>query len=259
LLNLLHQRLRSLEFFLEQFMPPRHPGMDSGGRSKLLKTEVLAGEEFVLGIEPFCPPTRIVLRHLEIEIFDVLTHLAAEAASLVVRRTPDGEDSTPERPVGFDPEKALTEHDETRNVENGVGIQIVELNPVSKEKTSEERMRGKRKPSKEKSEKDYPKARRWPGYDFWTGGENLRQIILQEADLLGARQLLVADLGLDPVPNNGLVRIGGLGLFRGGTGRSRVSLAHGGGAQQELRRNGRWERCVTGAERKEGDDDGGVG
>jgi hypothetical protein len=165
--------------------------------------------------------------------------------------------------VGFDPEEALTERDETRNVENSVGVQIVELNPVSKEKTSEERMRGKRKPSKEKSEKDYPEACRWPGYDFRTGGENLRWIVLQEADLLSSRQFLVTDLGLDPVPNNGLVRIGGLGLFcggtAGGTGRGRVSLAHGGGAQRELRRNVRWERCVAGAERKEEDDGGGVG
>jgi hypothetical protein len=31
----------------------------------------LAGEEFVLGIEPFRPPASIILRHLEIEIFDV--------------------------------------------------------------------------------------------------------------------------------------------------------------------------------------------
>jgi hypothetical protein len=165
--------------------------------------------------------------------------------------------------VGFDPEEALTEHDETCDVENSVGIQIIELNPVSKEKTPEERMRGKRKPSKEKSEKDYPKARRWPGYDFRTGGENLRWIVLQEADLLDACQLPIADLGLDPVPNNGLVRIGGLGFFRGGTassiGRGRVSLVHGGGAQQELHRNGRWERCVTGAEREEEDDGGEVG
>jgi hypothetical protein len=45
----------------------------------------------------------------------------------------------------------------------------------------------------------------------------------------------------------------------GGTGRGRVSLAHGGGAQQELHRNGRWERCIAGAERKEEDDGGGVG
>jgi hypothetical protein len=263
LLNLLHQRLSDLHLLLGQFMPPRHPGTDSGGRSKLLKTEVLASEEFVLGIEAFRPLARIVLRHLEIEIFDVLTHLAAEAASLVVRRTPDGENSTQEHPVGFDPKEALTEHDETRDVENSIGIQIMELNLVSKEKTPEERMRGKRKPSKEKSEQNYPEARRWPGYDFRAGGENLCRIILQEADLLGARQLPVADLGLDPMPNSGLVRIGGLGFFRGGTaggtGRGRVPLAHGGGAQQELHRNGRWESCIAGAECKEEDDGGGVG
>jgi hypothetical protein len=78
-------------------------------------------------------------------------------------------------------------------------------------------MRGKRKPPKEKCKKDYPEARGWLGYDFRTGGEDLRRIVLQEADLLGARQLLVADLGLDPVPNNGLVSLGGLGFLRDGT------------------------------------------
>jgi hypothetical protein len=237
--------------------------MNSGGGSKFFKTEVLTGEEFVLGVEPLCPPARIFLQNLEIEVFDVLAHLAAEAASLVVRGMPNGVNSTPERLVGLDTKEALTEHDETRNVENSVGIQIMELNLVSKEETSEERMRGERKPSKEKSEKDYPEARRWLGYDFRAGGENLCQIILQEADLLSARQLLVADLGLDPVPNNGQVRIGGLGFFcgstAGGAGHGRASFAHGGGAQQELHRNGRWERCVTGAERKEEDGGGGVG
>jgi hypothetical protein len=46
--------------------------------------------------------------------------------------------------VGFDPQKALTKHDKARNVKHRIGIQIVELNPVSKEKATEERMRGKR-------------------------------------------------------------------------------------------------------------------
>jgi hypothetical protein len=137
--------------------------MNSGGRSKFLKTEVLAGEEFVLGIQPLCPPTMIVLRHLEIEIVDVLVHLATEAASLVVRRTPDGENSTPKHPVGFDPKEAFADRDETRNVENSVGIQIVKLNPIGKEKTSKEKMRGKRMPPKEKCKKKYPEARRWLG------------------------------------------------------------------------------------------------
>jgi hypothetical protein len=46
--------------------------------------------------------------------------------------------------VGLDPQEAFTEHDKARNVKDGIGIQVVELNPVSKKKTAEERMRGKR-------------------------------------------------------------------------------------------------------------------
>jgi hypothetical protein len=46
--------------------------------------------------------------------------------------------------VGFNPQEAFAERDEARNVQNCVGIQIMELNPVSKKKAVEERMRGKR-------------------------------------------------------------------------------------------------------------------
>jgi hypothetical protein len=61
-----------------------------------------------------------------------------------LQRAPDDEDSAPERPVGFDPQETFTKRDEARNVQNCVGIQIVELNPIHKEKAAEERMRGKR-------------------------------------------------------------------------------------------------------------------
>jgi hypothetical protein len=46
--------------------------------------------------------------------------------------------------MGFDPQEAFTKRDEARNVKHGIGIQIMELNPVSEEETTEERMRGKR-------------------------------------------------------------------------------------------------------------------
>jgi hypothetical protein len=46
--------------------------------------------------------------------------------------------------VGFNPQETFTEHDEARNVKDGIGIQVMELNPISKEKTAEERMWGKR-------------------------------------------------------------------------------------------------------------------
>jgi hypothetical protein len=47
--------------------------------------------------------------------------------------------------MGFDPQETLTHHDETRYVQDGVGIQIMELNPVGKKKTAEEFMRGERR------------------------------------------------------------------------------------------------------------------
>jgi hypothetical protein len=116
--------------------------MNGGGRPKFLKTEVLTSEEFVLGIEPFHPPAEVVFWRLEVEVVNVLAHLAAKAASLVVLRAPDDENLMPERPMGLDPQEAFTKRDETRNVQNSVGIKIVKLNPISKKKASKERMRG---------------------------------------------------------------------------------------------------------------------
>jgi hypothetical protein len=121
---------------------PRRPGTNGGGRPKFLKIEVLASEGFILGIEPLCPLARIIFWCLEIEVLDVLAHLLAEAASLVVLRVPDDENSTLEHPMGFDPRETFTKRDETRNVKNSVGIQIMKLNPISEKETSKERMRG---------------------------------------------------------------------------------------------------------------------
>jgi hypothetical protein len=163
----------------------------------------------------------------------------------------------------LDPQEAFAKHDEKRNVQNGVGIQIVTLNPISKKEASKERMQGEREPPKEECKEKYPETRGWLGNYFRTSGESLRQIVLQDADLLGARQLLLLDLGLDPIPNSGRVSVCGLGLLcggaAGGTGRGRASLTHEGGAHRGSHRNGRKERCVTAAERKEEDDGGGVG
>jgi hypothetical protein len=61
-----------------------------------------------------------------------------------MKRVPNSEDSAPQRPVGFDPQETLTKRDKARNVKYGIGIQIMELNPVSKKKAAKERMWGKR-------------------------------------------------------------------------------------------------------------------
>jgi hypothetical protein len=144
--------------------------------------------------------------------------------------------------MGLDPQKALPERDETCNMQNRIRIQIMELNPIRKEKAAKKRVRGKRKSSEDESEKDYSEARGRPGDDLWTGDEGLRQIILENANLFGVQHLLVSNLGLDPIANDGGVGVRGLGPLNsgtgGGAGRGRASFAHDGGAQQELCGNG---------------------
>jgi hypothetical protein len=80
--------------------------------------------------------------------------------------------------MGLDLQKALTERDKTHNMQNRIGIQIMKLNPIRKEKAAKKRVRRKRKSSEGESKKDYPKAWGRPGDDLWTGGEGLRRIIL---------------------------------------------------------------------------------
>jgi hypothetical protein len=86
----------------------------------------------------------------------------------------------------LDPQKSLIERDETRNVQNRIGIQIMELNPIHKEKAAKKRVRGKRKSSEDESKKDYPEAWGRPGDDLQTDSEGLYRIILQNANLLDA-------------------------------------------------------------------------
>jgi hypothetical protein len=71
---------------------------------------------------------------------------------------PDDENLAPKCPMGLDPQKALTERDETCNMQNRIRIQIMELNPIRKKKAAKKRVRGKRKSSEDESKKDYPKA-----------------------------------------------------------------------------------------------------
>jgi hypothetical protein len=199
LLDFLHQRLSDLHFLVSELVPPRHSWSNNCGGSKFLKPKVFASGGLIVGIKPFRPPAGVVFGRLEIKVQDIRAHLAAKATSLIAQGVPDGENPAPKRPMGLDPQKTLTEHDETRNVQNRIGIQIMELNPICKEKTTKKRVRWKRHPSEHKGKKNYPEAWRPPGDDLWTGDERLRRIVLENADLLGVRQLLVPNLGLDPV------------------------------------------------------------
>jgi hypothetical protein len=103
LLDLLYEGLGNLQLFIRQLVFPQCLRLKIGDGLKFFEPEILANGRLVLGIEPFCPPSGVVLRSLEVEVGDVQTHLTAKATSLELQRTPDDEDSVPECPVGFDP------------------------------------------------------------------------------------------------------------------------------------------------------------
>jgi hypothetical protein len=218
LLDFLHQRLRDLHLLIRKIMPPGYTGAKDGGVLEFLKPEGFAVGELFLGVEPFHPPSRVVFGHLEGEVRDIRAHLAAEAASLELQRAPDDKDSAPQRPVGLNPQEAFTERDEARNVKDCVGIQIMELNPVSKKAAAEERVRGKRQTPQQKGDEEYLESRRRPGNDLRAGGERFRRRVLQKAHLLGLGHLLVPDLGLNPTADDGGVSVSILGLLGGGAG-----------------------------------------
>jgi hypothetical protein len=166
-------------------MSPRHSRSKNAGGLEFFESKVLAIGGLVLGIIPFHPPPGIIFGRLEVEILDVWAHLNAETAGLVWQRAPNNEDSAPQRPVGFDPQEAFAERDKTRNVKDGIGIQVVELNPVGKKKAAEERIRGKGQTPQQKGNEDYPESRRRPGNNLRADGERICRCVLQEAHLLG--------------------------------------------------------------------------
>jgi hypothetical protein len=184
LLDFLHQRLRDVNLFIRKIMPPGYARAKYGGVLKFFEPEVFAIGELVLGVEPLRPPAGVVFGRLEGEVRDVRANLAAEAASLVLQRAPNDEDSAPQCPVGFYPQETFTERDETRNVKNCVGIQVMELNPVSEKEATEKRMRRQRQTPQQKGDENYPESEGRPGNDLRAGGERFRRRVLQEAHLL---------------------------------------------------------------------------
>jgi hypothetical protein len=68
-------------------------------------------------------------------------------------------------------------------VENGVGIQIVQLNSAGEKEAAEEVMQGERKPAEDKGKEHYPKSSRRGLGNFWPRHTNFRHIILYQAIL----------------------------------------------------------------------------
>jgi hypothetical protein len=96
------------------------PKVDSG--LEFFKPEGLAAGGFVLGLKPFRPLAGIIFGRLKVKVGDIRMHLTVKAAGLEWQRASDDKDSTPKGPIGFYLQETLTKRDETRNVQNCVGI-----------------------------------------------------------------------------------------------------------------------------------------
>src|ERR1041385_2732205 len=66
----------------------------------------------------------------------------------------------PKSPMGVNPQEGLTKSDETRNVQNPVGSQVMQLEPIGVQQAPNERMQRKSKPVVEESLEAYPLIRR---------------------------------------------------------------------------------------------------
>src|ERR1041385_2946460 len=66
----------------------------------------------------------------------------------------------PKSPMGVNPQEGLAKSDETRNVQNPIGSQIMQLEPIGIQQAPNKRMQRKSKPAVEKTLEASPLARR---------------------------------------------------------------------------------------------------
>src|SRR3954466_16225200 len=66
----------------------------------------------------------------------------------------------PKSPMGVNPQESFAKSDETRNVQNPVGSQVMQLKPIRIQQAPDKWMQRKSKPSVEESLEAYPLVRR---------------------------------------------------------------------------------------------------
>src|SRR3954462_7218660 len=66
----------------------------------------------------------------------------------------------PKSHMGVNPQEGLTKSDETRNVQNPIGSQIMQLEPIGIQQAPNERMQRKSNPTVEENLEAYPLIRR---------------------------------------------------------------------------------------------------
>jgi hypothetical protein len=111
-------------------------------------------------VQTFFSPPLDGVGKFDVEIFDIRTSANNNTAYVigdVVRAiTAKAEDALPQSPIGLDSKEALAKCDKNRNVEDGVGSQLMKLQPVNKKQTTEKIVDGSRKAANKMVDKANP-------------------------------------------------------------------------------------------------------
>jgi hypothetical protein len=123
---------------------------------------LLVASWFILHIEPFLALALDRVSKFQIEIAGFRPNADTDTTYVV-----DGiprvvatkiEDAFPQDPIGVDAEEAFTKCDENGDMEDGIGSQLVQLNPVNKKESPKELMNRHGEAVKEEISENYPKS-----------------------------------------------------------------------------------------------------
>jgi hypothetical protein len=110
-------------------------------------------------IEPLFAPPLDGVGELDVEVLDIRANANDNAAyvvgDVVMAIAAAVKYALPQSPIGMDSKEALTESDENRDVEDGIGNQLVQLNPVNKEESPKELVNRHGKAAKEEIKENY--------------------------------------------------------------------------------------------------------
>ena len=155
----------------------------------------------LLNVQPPPAPPLNGVGEFDVEVIDVGSDADANAAHVVddIARAiaPEIKNAFPQPPVGMGPEEAFAQGDKYRDVEDRVGGQMMQLNSVNKEKSTEEFVDGGGKAANEVVNESYPKSN-WRAWKAFVAREDQRVLLFHQAQLLEDSLVLVGDLGSLP-------------------------------------------------------------
>ena len=196
LVDALHQSIRSCPFFGSSFSVPGSPPEDFCGTIKRSDVVFLRVVVLFLDVQPPPAPPLDGVGEFDVEVVhfgtdadDNAAHIVGDIAGAVA---PEIENALPQAPMRMGPEEALAQSDENRDMEDGVRGQLMQLNPVNKEKSTEKLVDGGGKAANEVVDKSYPvpNGRTWEAF---VAGEDQRALLLVQAKLLEGLLVLIGN------------------------------------------------------------------